>query len=288
MINRLPSWFRQDIPDNTVLERARILSKWRVNTVCKQAKCPNLSYCFGNLKFTFMILGALCTRNCRFCAVDKSKHEYPSVDNEEPYRISQIVKMFGLQFVVITSVTRDDLSDGGAAQFAKVMELIHAINKNIEIEVLIPDFSGSISSLKAVIDARPSVLAHNIETVKRLYKEVRPNANYSRSLEILGKAKEIEPSLVTKSSLILGLSETEEELIDTMEDLRHSHCDILTLGQYLAPSDKHYPVKEFISLEQFKRYHKIAMGLGFRAVLSGPKVRSSYCAQETYAQLQYV
>jgi len=293
MINRLPAWFKQEIPDNTVLERLRMLSEWKINTVCKQAKCPNLSYCFRNLKFTFMILGNTCTRNCRFCAVDsarntnKSGAECLSVDKDEPYRIAQIVKMLNLEFVVITSVTRDDLADGGAAQFVKVVKLIHRINKNIEIEVLIPDFSGNPVSLKTVINAQPSVLAHNIEMVKRLYEALRPKANYAVSLDILRKAKEINPYLATKSSIILGLGETQEEVIHTMEDLRYRSCDILTIGQYLAPSERHYPVKEFISIEQFKRYHKIAMALGFKSVLSGPKVRSSYQAQEVNEAITY-
>lgn len=288
MKNRLPVWFKQDIPDATVRGRMQLLSEFKVNTVCCQAKCPNLSFCFKNLKFTFMILGNICTRNCRFCAVAQSKKDTLSLDENEPYRISQIAKILNLKFVVITSVTRDDLTDGGATQFVKTIELIHSIDKNIKIEVLIPDFSGNIASLKTVIDAKPSILAHNIETVKRLYKTLRPKANYQASLDILNKTKEINPSLATKSSLILGLGETEEEVIYTMEDLRYNQCDILTLGQYLAPSDTHYPVKEFISIEQFQRYRRIGLRLGFRAVLSGPKVRSSYHAEEVLGELEYV
>ncbi len=288
MKNRLPVWFKQDIPDATVRGRMQLLSEFKVNTVCCQAKCPNLSFCFKNLKFTFMILGNTCTRNCRFCAVAQSKKDTLSLDENEPHRISQIAKILNLKFVVITSVTRDDLTDGGATQFVKTIELIHSIDKNIKIEVLIPDFSGNIASLKTVIDAKPSILAHNIETARRLYKTLRPKANYQASLDILNKTKEINPSLVTKSSLILGLGETEEEVIYTMEDLRYNQCDILTLGQYLAPSDTHYPVKEFISIEQFQRYRRIGIRLGFRAVLSGPKVRSSYQAEEALSELEYL
>ncbi len=302
MKNRLPVWFKQDIPDAAVRGRMQMFSEFKVNTVCCQAKCPNLSSCFKNLKFTFMILGNICTRNCRFCGVKKSGtvlktiekcpqngdtsalSREPSlyIDLDEPYRISQMVKILNLKFVLITSVTRDDLADGGAAQFVKTIELIHSIDKNIKIEVLIPDFSGNVASLKSVIDAKPSILAHNIETVKRLYKALRPKASYQASLDILNKAKEINSSLITKSSLILGMGETEVEVIYTMEDLRHNQCDILTLGQYLAPTERHYPVKEFISIEQFKSYRRIGLGLGFKAVLSGPKVRSSYEAEETY------
>jgi len=288
MNNRLPAWFKQDIPDATVRGRMQLLSEFKVNTVCCQAKCPNLSFCFKNLKFTFMILGNICTRNCRFCGVAQSEKKTLSLDENEPYRISQIAKILNLKFMLITSVTRDDLTDGGAAQFVKTIELIHSIDKNIKIEVLIPDFSGNIASLKTVIDARPSILAHNIETVNRLYKTLRPKANYQTSLDMLKKSKEINPLLITKSSLILGLEESEEEIIYTMEDLRYNQCDILTLGQYLAPSQRHYPVKEFISIEQFQRYRRIGLRLGFKAVLSGPKVRSSYHAEEVLGELEYV
>ena len=288
MNNRLPAWFKQDIPDATVRGRMQLLSEFKVNTVCCEARCPNLSFCFKNLKFTFMILGNICTRNCRFCGVAQSEKKTLSLDENEPYRISQIAKILNLKFVLITSVTRDDLTDGGAAQFVKTIELIHSIDKNIKIEVLIPDFSGNIASLKTVIDARPSILAHNIETVNRLYKTLRPKANYQTSLDMLKKSKEINPLLITKSSLILGLEESEEEIIYTMEDLRYNQCDILTLGQYLAPSQRHYPVKEFISIEQFQRYRHIGLKLGFKAVLSGPKVRSSYHAEEVLGELEYV
>lgn len=288
MNNRLPAWFKQDIPDCQVRGRMQLLSEFKVNTVCGQGKCPNLSFCFKELKFTFMILGNTCTRNCRFCAVTQSKKNTLSLDENEPYRIGQIVKILNLKFVVITSVTRDDLSDGGAEQFVKTIELIHNIDKNIKIEVLIPDFSGNIASLNTVIGAKPSILAHNMETVRRLYKTLRPKANYQTSLGILNKVKEINPLLITKSSLILGAGETEEEVIYTMEDLRYNQCDILTLGQYLAPSPRHYPVKEFISPEQFQRYRSIGLGLGFKAVLSGPCVRSSYHAEEVLGELEYV
>jgi len=288
MKNRLPAWFKQDIPDAAVRGRIQMLSDFKVNTVCSQAKCPNLSSCFKNLKFTFMILGNICTRNCRFCGVTQSKKSALSLDENEAYRISQIAKIFSLKFIVITSVTRDDLPDGGAAQFAKTIGLIRGIDQNIKIEVLIPDFSGNIDSLKTVIDAKPSILAHNIETVKGLYKTLRPKASYQTSLDILKKAKEINPLLITKSSLILGVGEKEEEVIYAMEDLRSCQCDILTLGQYLAPSQRHYPVKEFISMEQFQRYRRLGMELGFKVVLSGPKVRSSYQAEEVLNEFEYV
>ncbi|MFH0913024.1 MAG: lipoyl synthase [Candidatus Omnitrophota bacterium] len=294
MKNRLPPWFRQDIPDAQVLERMRLFSRLNVHTVCQEAKCPNSSHCFKNLEFTFVILGDICTRSCRFCAVKKSgillrlgQELVLPVDLGEPDKISRIVRLFKLNYVVITSVTRDDLADGGAGQFAKTIELIRAIDKNIKIEVLVPDFSSNSQSLKTVIEAKPSIFAHNIETIARLYKTLRPKAGYQASLDILSRSKVISPSLITKSSLMLGLGEKEAEVLETMQDLRRSHCDILMLGQYLAPSPGHYPVKEFISMEQFTEYRKRALALGFKGVSSGPKVRSSYQAEKVYREVQY-
>jgi lipoic acid synthetase len=282
MSRKLPHWFKQEIPDDLILERLRMLYRFKVNTVCQEARCPNLSYCFKNLRFTFMILGTICTRNCRFCAVSKSADERLPLDYNEPYRISQIVKLFGLKYVVLTSVTRDDLSDAGAGIFAQTIELIHALDKNIKIEVLIPDFQGKVSRIQCLLDASPDVVAHSLETVKRLYRDLRPQADYQLSLDVLRKIKELKPLSTTKSSLILGLGETEQELIQTMKDLRESQCDILTLGQYLAPSIEHYPIIEFISPAQFQRYQDLGLALGFRSVLSGPKVRSSYRAEEVF------
>jgi lipoic acid synthetase len=283
MINRLPQWFRQDIPDTITLERRRMLCEFNIHTVCQEARCPNLSSCFQNLRLTFLILGDACTRRCAFCAVNKANGKYLlSLDKDEPYRISQIVQTLGLRYVVITSVTRDDLLDCGAAQFAKTIELIHNIDKDIKIEVLIPDFQGNISSLRTILDREPDLVAHNLETIPRLYQDLRPQASYRISLAVLKKAKELKPGLVTKSSIMLGLGETDREVTHTLQDLRDSQCDILTLGQYLAPSKNHYPVKKFIDIEQFKKYREIGLSLGFKAVLSGPLVRSSYQAEEVY------
>ena len=284
---KLPSWFRQEIPGTVTLKKMHLLKESRVHTVCQKAKCPNLSFCFKDSKFTFMILGDVCTRNCRFCAVTKAKDNILPVDNDEPRRISSIVKMLGLRYVVITSVTRDDLIDGGASIFAKTIALIHNLNRNIKMEVLIPDFQGKISSLRCLLEASPDVVAHNIETVARLYEVLRPLADYQLSLELLRRIKEINPSMVTKSSLLLGLGEKEEEVISAMEDLRQNQCDILTLGQYLAPSVNHYPVREFIQPEQFRRYREIGLRLGFKAVLSGHLVRSSYQAEKVYRDVVY-
>ncbi len=275
-MNRLPLWFRQEIPDKITLERAQLLSESNVRTVCQEARCPNLSFCFKHQKFTFIILGDTCTRNCRFCAVGKTENKNLKLDEDEPWRIAKAVKDLGLNYVVITSVTRDDLADGGAKIFSQTIESIRGINSDIKIEVLIPDFKGSILSLKVVLAAQPHLVGHNIETIERLYKDLRPKANYRISLDILKKIKEIQPLFTTKSSIMLGLGETEEEVIKTIQDLLYSGCDILTLGQYLAPSPAHYPVKEFIGIEQFQRYRDIGLGLGFKSVLSGPLVRSSY------------
>lgn len=287
-MNRLPAWFKQNLPDTDALERMHLLSRLNINTVCKEAKCPNINYCFKNRKFTFLISGNTCTRSCRFCGVNRSEDTALSLDKDEPYRISSIVKALELNYVVITSVTRDDLEDGGAAHFAQTIELIRAVDERIKIEALIPDFFGNIASLKAVIDSRPHILAHNIETVRRLYKDLRPKADYQLSLDLLRRAKEISPVLITKSSLMLGLGETEAEVVRAMEDLRRSQCDILTLGQYLAPSEEHYPVREFISIAQFDKYRYIGLDSGFRAVSSGPCVRSSYQAEEIQKEAGYV
>jgi len=289
-INRLPPWFRQDIPDDKALDLMHLFSEFGVHTVCQGAKCPNLGYCFRNKKVTFMILGETCTRNCKFCNIGtvlNPKQNRPRLA-QEPSLISQVVKILGLRYVVITSVTRDDLEDRGARHFAKTIELIHGVNKEIKIEALIPDFRGRISSLECVLAARPFVVAHNIETVKRLYRDLRPDADYGLSLGILSRIKELKPEVITKSSIMLGLGETEQEVIETMQDLKNAECDILTLGQYLAPSARNYPVKEFISIEQFKKYQDTAKAFGFKSVLSGPLVRSSYLAEETSGELAYV
>lgn len=283
-VKSLPAWFRQDIPDATTFKMAHLVSEFGLHTVCQETKCPNITHCFKNNKVTFMILGFTCSRNCNFCGVDKTGALSLNIDKKEPYRIAQVVKILGLSYAVITSVTRDDLPDGGAAQFAKTIELIHTVNEDIKVEVLIPDFQGKLSSLECVLNAGPTVVAHNLETVTRLYPALRPKASYQLSLNILSKIKELSSHIYTKSSIMLGFGETREEVITAMEDLREQGCDILTLGQYLAPSVKHYPVEEFISIEQFQEYHQIGISMGFKVVLSGPKVRSSYQAQETYQE----
>jgi len=281
-VNRLPSWLKQDIPDASVHNTANNIHKFKLNTVCREALCPNINVCFRDKQATFMILGKSCTRNCCFCNISRGDalrlFQEPSLD--EPKRIAQAAKALGLKYVVITSVTRDDLVDGGASQFVKTIEAIRQLDRSIKVEALIPDFNGSFEDLNSVIKVRPFVLAHNLETINRLYSIIRPEADYGRSLFLLKKAKESSKTLITKSSLMLGLGEREEEVTQTLEDLRNSDCDIVTLGQYLAPSSNHYPVKEFVTPEQFHKYAEIACDLGFKNVLSSPKARSSYHADE--------
>ncbi|MCM8781220.1 MAG: lipoyl synthase [Candidatus Omnitrophica bacterium] len=286
MINRLPNWFLQEIPQHAALERMRFVSEYNLNTVCQKARCPNLGWCFKNNTLTFLILGDICTRSCRFCAISKSRGKVLALDKEEPHRIAHIVRLLGLKYVIITSVTRDDLSDRGAGQFAKTLEAIYSLDRDIGAEILIPDFSGDVNSLKMILDTRPSVIAHNLDTVKRIHKYLKPQASYQLSLDLLKRIKKYKKDIITKSSLMLGLGETDEDLKETMQDLRYSGCDILTLGQYLPPSQNHYPIREFISIDRFKSYEQMGYSLGFKAVLSGPLVRSSYKAEEVYNRIK--
>lgn len=265
----------------------RAISSLGVNTVCRESKCPNFGECLSAGNLTFMILGPTCTRNCTFCNVTKtSGHAAPAVDPQEPIRVAALAKQTGLKYAVITSVTRDDLADGGAGHFAETIFALRSRVPGIKIEALIPDFSGNVKNLRTVISANPDCLAHNIETVRRLYPEVRPAARYDRSLNILLNAKEF-GSPLTKSSLMLGLGETKGEVIAAMHDLRKYGCDILTLGQYLAPSQMHYKIREFVSIESFNEYQRTGIAMGFKAVFAGPNVRSSYHAQKLYNEVNH-
>jgi lipoic acid synthetase len=283
---RLPEWFRQDIPKPQALSRFRYFKKQGVNTVCLEAGCPNWSRCFSKNTVTFMILGNRCTRSCRFCAVEKSREKSLFLDKQEPHRILKTIKVFRLNFIILTSVTRDDLVDCGAGQFVRTINLIRNYKRNIKIEILIPDFIGP--TLKCVVLTCPDVLAHNIETVPSLYSRLRKGSDYQRSLQVIAQTKKINPHLITKSSLLLGMGERQKEVIRVMHDLFGVGCDILVLGQYLAPTLRHYPIKEFLSLEQFQRYKDIGLNLGFRAVLSSPLARTSYRAEELYNNLQRI
>ena len=285
MDKRLPDWFKQRMPRaGEISDVSSVLADLKLNTVCQSAICPNMCQCFARKTATFMIMGSICTRNCTFCAIAKGK---PSeLEADEPERIAAAVGRLSLKYVVITSVTRDDLSDGGAAHFAKTIEAIHSACPETLVEVLVPDFQGLSSALETVADARPAVINHNIETVPRLYKEVRPLANYHRSLDLISKIKEIDSRIVTKSGIMLGLGETREEVLEAMKDLRFSGCNLLTLGQYLAPSSQHHPVVSYVTPDEFSSYVRPGLDMGFSGVASAPLVRSSYRAVELFREAQ--
>ncbi len=285
-----PSWILEDIKDkkknfytqNTSIETNLELKEYRANTICYEAKCPNKGECFKNKHATFLILGTKCTRNCKFCSVEKSKPLPP--DPEEPQKIAMLVKKWGLQYVVFTSPTRDDLEDGGAEHFKKTIEAIKNISPSTIIESLIPDFNGSFKAIDIVISAKPEVISHNIEMVKRLYSEIRPEADYKRSLEIIKYIKKSSPSIVTKSSIIIGLGETDAEIKQSLNDLVENGCDIVVIGQYLKPLDESYPVKKYYTPSEFKSFEDYALKIGFKSVVSKPLARTSYIAFYAYKE----
>ncbi|MCS5422284.1 MULTISPECIES: lipoyl synthase [Psychrilyobacter] len=257
-----------------------MLKELNLKTVCKEANCPNRAECYSSGTATFLIMGGVCTRKCKFCNVKDGSPK--DLDSDEPKHIAEAVKKLKLNYVVVTSVTRDDLADGGASHFAKVIREIRKIDKDVRIEVLIPDLKGREESLKIVLKAMPEVLNHNIETIPRLYDLIRPEAEYNRSLDILKSAKTTAPKIKTKSGIMLGLGETREEVIEVFKDLREHSCDLLTIGQYLRPSAEHYPVYEYVTPEEFEWYKQKAEEMGFENVASGPLVRSSYKAWQLY------
>lgn len=278
---RRPEWLKLSPLDPTILNKMRRLMRdSKLHTVCESAQCPNRTECFAEGTATFMILGNICTRNCTFCAVKHGKPYAP--DSQEPEHIVEAVNKLGLRYVVITSVTRDDLPDGGASHFAQTIRAIHEYDSDIMVEVLIPDFKGSLSALQTVTDACPSVLNHNIETVPRLYPEVRPEANYQRSIQFLKQAKLLNRKLLTKSGLMLGLGETQQEVSEVMDDLRLAGCDVITIGQYLQPSLSHHKLVRYVPPEEFEEYQNIGREMGFASVISGPLVRSSFHAAEMH------
>jgi lipoyl synthase len=272
-------WLRRTLPDQRVLDRMdALLEGLNLHTVCDSALCPNRGECFKKGTATFIILGNICTRNCGFCAVKKGK-PLP-LDPEEPYHIAQAAKHLQLKHIVVTSVTRDDLPDGGAEHFTEtIIEIKKQLPKST-VEVLVPDFKGFWEALQRVIDAQPEVINHNIETVNRLYRLVRPKAIYKRSLELLRQVKIRDKNIISKSGIMVGLGEEEEEIIQAMKDLREVDGDILTIGQYLRPSPLHLRVQNYIHPDKFEEYQKIGMSLGFKYVASAPLVRSSYHAGE--------
>jgi lipoic acid synthetase len=275
-IQRKPEWLKVKSSISLPERVRRVTNKYQLNTVCEEASCPNIHECWGMGTATFMILGNTCTRNCGFCNVKSGYAFLP--DREEPKRVAEAVKELGLSHIVITSVTRDDLDDGGASIFAETIRLIRK-NTSSAIEVLIPDFNGSLGSLKVVTDSMPDILGHNIETVGRLYPVVRTFADYDMSHEVLKRTKSFNKNIMTKTGILLGFGEDEKEILQTMMDIRETNCDIITIGQYLAPSRMHYPVKRYYTPEEFRKFELIGKDMGFLHVESGPLVRSSYHAR---------
>ena len=282
---RLPLWLNVKPPLGENYRKVKsLLSSLELHTVCQEANCPNIGTCFEEKTATFLILGRICTRGCSFCDVDRGVPL--SLDVSEPLHIAEAVKILGLEYVVITSVTRDDLENGGASHFAEVIKKIRESNLECKVEVLIPDFKGDFESLKIVLTEKPFVLNHNLETVKRLYPIVRKGADYQRSLDLLRASKDYDSSILTKSGIIIGMGEEWEEIIELMQDLKDIKCDLLTVGQYLSPSDKHLPVVKYYPPEDFEKLKKIGEKMGFMRVESGPLVRSSYHAGKTVYSLK--
>jgi lipoic acid synthetase len=283
----LPSWLRSNIGNASEISKVQKIVKQRnIHTICEEGKCPNRGECYSNGTATFLLMGNVCTRSCAFCQVDKG-HSPMTLDENEPQKVAEAVKLLGLRYVVLTSVARDDLKDGGASWFVKVMMAVRMLNPDTLIEVLTPDFGTGKNalqqqreSIKTIVEANPACYNHNLETVERLQNPVRRGAKYDRSLRVLATVKELNPKIPTKSGLMLGLGETKEEIITTLKDLRKIECDRITIGQYLRPSLEHLPVQKYWTPEEFNELGKIAESLGFNHVRSGALVRSSYHAGE--------
>lgn len=286
-ITSIPAWLRRPIGKASEISTVQQIIKQRqIHTICEEGRCPNRAECYANKTATFLLMGPVCTRACAFCQVDKGHAPMP-LDPEEPQKVAESVQLLGLRYVVLTSVARDDLPDGGASWFVKTMEAIRQINPETEIEVLTPDFwsglsgdEGQAQRIAMVVAARPACFNHNVETVRRLQGPVRRGAKYERSLQVLSQVKALNPAIPTKSGLMLGHGETEAEIIETMQDLRAVACDRLTLGQYMRPSLDHLPVQKYWTPEEFEQLGAIAQEMGFSHVRSGPLVRSSYHAGE--------
>ncbi len=280
---RLPPWLKKRLPAGPSGGRVReILNELHLNTVCGSAVCPNISECFHRGTAAFLIMGPTCTRSCAFCAVKRGNPK--PLEQDEPARIAEAVRRMDLHYAVITSVTRDDLADGGAAHFAATIRAVKAAAP-AKVEVLVSDFGGSRESIATVLEAGPDVFNHNIETVRRLYPTVRPQADYRRSLDVLRAAKEIDPEVITKSGLMVGLGETTTEVEMVFEDLLAVGCSVITVGQYLAPSKDHLPVARFVEPKEFDRLRNVAEDAGFAAAYCGPFVRSSYMAENVFANV---
>jgi len=274
-----PDWLRAQAPVGEEYRQLKgLVERLKLHTVCESAACPNLGECWNHRTATFMILGNFCTRRCGFCAVQKGQPL--EVDRDEPRRVAEACAALGLKYAVITSVNRDDQKDGGASLFASTITEIRARIPDCQVEVLVPDFQGSRAAMDLVLDARPDVLNHNIETVPRLYQQVRIGARYERSLEMLDYVKQARPDIPTKSGIMVGLGETKEEVLSTLQDMRDHRVDIATIGQYLRPTPMHLPVLRYVPPAEFAEYRQAGLGMGFRHVESGPLVRSSYHAAE--------
>ena len=276
---RHPDWLKVRMPGGpTYLELRQLLHSGELHTVCEEAHCPNIGECWERHSATFMVLGSVCTRACRYCAVTSGRPA--GVDLEEPARLASTAARLGLRYCIITSVDRDDLPDGGAFIFSQCIQEVHRLLPSCQVEVLVPDFQGNWPALRGVLRARPAVLNHNIETVRRVFRSVRAKGDYDLSLELLRRAKEYAPEVPTKSGLMVGLGETVEELQETMTDLRAVGCDLLTIGQYLRPSPRHVAMDRYYHPDEFAQLAEKGYGLGFRHVAAGPLVRSSYHAEE--------
>ncbi|MEA5594225.1 lipoyl synthase [Rivularia sp. UHCC 0363] len=274
----IPSWLRRPIGKASEISTVQQIIKQRqIHTICEEGRCPNRGECYSQKTASFLLMGPTCTRSCAFCQVDKG-HAPMALDPEEPLKVAQAVQLLGLRYVVLTSVARDDLADGGASWFVKTMESIRQLNASTQIEVLTPDFYGEVQPIEIITLAKPACYNHNIETVRRLQGPVRRGAKYDRSLRVLQIVKQIDPNIPTKSGLMLGHGETVEEVIETMQDLRNVECDRLTIGQYMRPSLEHLPVQKYWTPEEFEELGTIARQMGFSHVRSGPLVRSSYHA----------
>jgi lipoyl synthase len=281
-----PEWLRVKAPQwERVGSVKEILRDLELNTVCEEASCPNIGECFNAGTATFLIMGPACTRACPYCDIDFEKKP-KELDPTEPTRLAEAVRRMNLNHVVITSVNRDDLPDGGASQFIKCIEGIRAVSPKTTIELLIPDLCGNWDALATILSASPEVLNHNTETIPRLYRRVRPQGDYARSLELLQKVRDINPHVYTKSGIMVGLGETDAEVRQTMRDLRSVNCDILTIGQYLQPSQKHLDVKDFVTPEQFDAWREYGESIGFLQVVSTPLTRSSYHAEQVRALMK--
>lgn len=278
---RKPKWLKSEkLGAGKAREIIKKLRKYNLHTVCESAKCPNQGECFENGTATFMILGETCTRNCTFCAIDKTKKSLKPADVNEPKAIAELSNELGLKYIVITTVTRDDLPDGGAYQFVEVIKQIRKIcDPEVTIELLISDLKGDLDQVKRIVNAGPDILNHNVETVPRLYDVIRPMADFERSLKVLQTAKNTDSSILTKSGFMVGLGETETEVLELMRKLRKSDVDIITIGQYMAPTKEHYPVTEYVHPDTFAHYKKEGERMGFKLVESAPLVRSSYHAE---------